>query len=136
MGRYTGPVERLVRATEEVRVGNLESADLPVDSKDEIGILARSFGAMLEELREKAALEQYVASLTMTMGGEAETIAAPGAAGNARTGAEPAVGQLFASRYEIQGILALTHSFNLVGLDHVLLVRFASAAVVCGFPST
>src|SRR5439155_14156906 len=32
--------------------------------------------------------------------------------------------------YEIQGVLALNHSFNRVGLDHVLLVRVASAAVV------
>src|SRR5689334_993568 len=32
--------------------------------------------------------------------------------------------------YEIQGILALEHSFNRVGLDHVLLVRVASTAVV------
>jgi 2-methylcitrate dehydratase len=32
--------------------------------------------------------------------------------------------------YEIQGILALTNSFNRVGLDHVLLVRVASAAVI------
>lgn len=31
--------------------------------------------------------------------------------------------------YEIQGVLALTHSFNRVGLDHVLLVRIASTAV-------
>ncbi len=31
--------------------------------------------------------------------------------------------------YEIQGILALANSFNRVGLDHVLLVRVASAAV-------
>ncbi len=31
--------------------------------------------------------------------------------------------------YEIQGILALDHAFNRVGLDHVLLVRVASAAV-------
>ena len=31
--------------------------------------------------------------------------------------------------YEIQGILALDHSFNRVGLDHVLLVRVASTAV-------
>src|SRR5206468_3666153 len=31
--------------------------------------------------------------------------------------------------YEIQGILALNHSFNRVGLDHVLLVRVASTAV-------
>jgi 2-methylcitrate dehydratase len=31
--------------------------------------------------------------------------------------------------HEIQGILALSHSFNRVGLDHVLLVRVASTAV-------
>lgn len=31
--------------------------------------------------------------------------------------------------YEIQGILALDNSFNRVGLDHVLLVRIATAAV-------
>jgi 2-methylcitrate dehydratase len=32
--------------------------------------------------------------------------------------------------YEIQGVLALNHGFNRVGLDHVLLVRIASTAVV------
>ncbi len=32
--------------------------------------------------------------------------------------------------YEIQGVLALENSFNRVGLDHVLLVRVASCAVV------
>lgn len=31
--------------------------------------------------------------------------------------------------YEVQGVLALNHSFNRVGLDHVLLVRVATAAV-------
>jgi 2-methylcitrate dehydratase len=33
--------------------------------------------------------------------------------------------------HEIQGILALENSFNKVGLDHVLLVKVASTAVVC-----
>lgn len=32
--------------------------------------------------------------------------------------------------YEIQGVIALENSFNRLGLDHVLLVRIASAAVV------
>ena len=32
--------------------------------------------------------------------------------------------------YEIQGVLALNHGFNRVGLDHVLLVRIASTAAV------
>ena len=31
--------------------------------------------------------------------------------------------------YEIQGVLALANAFNRVGIDHVLLVRVASAAV-------
>jgi len=34
--------------------------------------------------------------------------------------------------HEIQGVIALTHSFNRVGLDHVLLVRLASACVSMG----
>jgi len=138
--RITDPVARLVRATEEVRVGNLESADLPIDSRDEIGILARSFGAMLEELREKAALEQYVASLTMTMGSEAETVAAPGVAGNARTGAEPAVGQLFAGRYEIQGVLGrggmgVVYRAHDRDLDDIVAIKTLRGEVLSADPS-
>ena len=34
--------------------------------------------------------------------------------------------------YEIQGVIALQNAFNRVGLDHVLLVRVATAAVVTG----
>ena len=32
--------------------------------------------------------------------------------------------------HEIQGVLALENSFNRVGLDHVLLVRVATTAVI------
>src|SRR5260370_16944369 len=35
--------------------------------------------------------------------------------------------------YEIQGVLALSHSFNRVGLDHVLPVRVASTPVTPKF---
>ncbi len=116
--RITGPLARLLRATEEVRVGNLETPDLPIDSKDEIGILARSFRAMIEELKEKEALEKYLGALTLNLGDEGITLAASGRVGvttdvlvggpNATAGsrsAEPQVGTLFASRYEIQSIL-------------------------------
>jgi eukaryotic-like serine/threonine-protein kinase len=107
--RITVPVDRLVRATEEVRVGNLEEADLPVESTDEIGILARSFNAMIEELKEKAALEEYVRSLNLNVGTEAETLTV----GKVATGAastlskEPQVGHLFAGRYDIQSVLGM-----------------------------
>jgi eukaryotic-like serine/threonine-protein kinase len=108
--RITGPVDRLLRATEQVRVGNLEGMDLPVESKDEIGILARSFNAMLEELKEKAALEEYVHSLSLKVGNDVETvITGRMGAGSSLTGTrgawEPQVGQLFADRYEIQSVL-------------------------------
>jgi 2-methylcitrate dehydratase len=45
----------------------------------------------------------------------------------------PAVGEVLTAMikaYEIQGVLALETAFNRVGLDHVLLVRVASTAVV------
>ncbi|HYX20780.1 MAG TPA: protein kinase, partial [Thermoanaerobaculia bacterium] len=102
--RITGPVERLVAATEQVRVGNLETPELPIDARDEIGILARSFRAMLEELKEKAALEQYVASLNAKMGSEEQTVAMSGVSA-AAAGGEPRVGEVFAGRYDIQGVL-------------------------------
>jgi serine/threonine-protein kinase len=103
--RITGPVDRLVGATEAVRVGNLET-EVPVESNDEIGILARSFRAMLEELKEKAALERYVASLPMSIGGEETLVATrsqPGSTGTAQ--GEPRIGTVFAGRYDIQSIL-------------------------------
>jgi HAMP domain-containing protein len=117
--RITGPLARLLAATEEVRVGNLETPDLPIESKDEIGILARSFRAMLEELKEKEALEKYVGALTMNMGEDLGTvisaararmssdvtIVAPGTSGTGGRSAEPQVGTVFASRYEIQSVL-------------------------------
>jgi len=102
--RITGPVDRLVQATEAVRIGDLDT-EVPVESNDEIGILARSFRAMLEELKEKAALEKYVASLPITLGGEETLLARTLSAGGAGGQNEPQIGTLFAGRYEIQSIL-------------------------------
>lgn len=50
----------------------------------------------------------------------------------AEGGKSPSVGDLLGyliKAYEIQGVLALENSFNGVGLDHVLLVKVASAGV-------
>ena len=51
------------------------------------------------------------------------------AAGEAAPTMKDVLGALIKA-YEIQGVLALENSFNEAGLDHVLLVRVASAAVV------
>ena len=51
--RMTGPIGEMVAATDAVRDGKYD-VPLPVDQKDEVGILARSFRMMIEELNEKA----------------------------------------------------------------------------------
>lgn len=48
---------------------------------------------------------------------------------NGRDGTVGAVLNPIVRAYEIQGVLALANSFNRVGLDHVILVKIASAAV-------
>src|SRR5512139_2994067 len=53
--------------------------------------------------------------------------------GRTGPGAAPTMRDVFTAMikaHEIQGVLALENSFNRVGLDHVLLVRVASTAVV------
>lgn len=50
-------------------------------------------------------------------------------AGGGRSPLMADVLQAMIKAYEIQGVIALENSFNRVGLDHVLLVRVASAAV-------
>jgi signal transduction histidine kinase len=56
-GRYTAPVERVVRAAGAVAAGDL-AVELPVDRRDEIGALAQSFNAMVGRLREERDLRE------------------------------------------------------------------------------
>jgi HAMP domain-containing protein/tRNA A-37 threonylcarbamoyl transferase component Bud32 len=102
----TGPIEVMVEATESVRDGNY-AANLPVEKKDEIGILARSFRRMIGELEEKAELEKQIASLTMAgLGGgqatEAQKTQAIGGSPAETAGGLPQIGELFAGRYSIE----------------------------------
>jgi signal transduction histidine kinase len=57
-GRISGPILALARGADEIRGGNLD-VKIPVESGDEIGVLADSFNRMAERLRETVAkLEQ------------------------------------------------------------------------------
>jgi len=56
-GRYARPIEKVARAAGRVADGDL-SAELPVDRRDEIGALARSFNAMVDKLREERDLRE------------------------------------------------------------------------------
>jgi signal transduction histidine kinase len=56
-GRYTRPIEEVVAAAGQVAAGDLEQ-ELPVERRDEIGDLARSFNYMVARLREDRDLKE------------------------------------------------------------------------------
>jgi serine/threonine-protein kinase len=107
--RMVGPIGRMVAATEKVRDGRYD-VPLPVEQNDEIGILARSFRMMIEELKEKAELEKQIAQLTMgghvPVPGPQKTLSIGGpASGPGGSGPVPRIGTLFAGRYDIESEL-------------------------------
>ncbi len=56
---YVSPVVRLAHAAETVAAGDL-SQELPVEGKDEVGRLTRSFNEMIARLRQNRVLEEAV----------------------------------------------------------------------------
>ena len=114
--RITGPVRTLVSLVERARDGSYVGA-VSVQSRDEIGVLARAFNALLADLREKDQMITFLRDGMTAMRKAIPTAPAPGATGSSAllsevpTVAMPAAGsalahgQVFADRYEILGTL-------------------------------
>jgi len=113
--RVTRPVRTLVSLVESAREGSFSGA-VSVDTKDEIGTLARTFNALLADLRERDQMITFlregmtllkkgagVEALASTTGGEQVTAAIEGV--TATRGVKIEKGSLFAGRYEILGTL-------------------------------
>jgi eukaryotic-like serine/threonine-protein kinase len=101
--RITLPVRELVRATRQVSEGQY-AGRIVGSTDDEIGELASAFGNMVEELREKDRLVEYLK--TGGQGGGGEAALPPTEPGTRPHGAGAlAVGQRFAGRYDIVGML-------------------------------
>lgn len=102
--QIAGPVRRLVVATRQVQEGDYSVA-IAVKSRDEIGILSQAFKALVEDLKEKAALVEYMmqasggASTQRLDSVPTEIRAAGGGGDQLRPGAT------FAGRYEVKEIL-------------------------------
>jgi serine/threonine-protein kinase len=60
--RVTRPIEQLAGIAQAVTAGDY-SVDPSVDRNDEVGILGRSFGKMINSLRDKAELEELYAQM-------------------------------------------------------------------------
>ncbi len=100
--RLADPVRRLALATRQVQDGDY-SVEIDVRSTDEIGILSQAFRSLVEDLKEKAALVDY---MMQASGGAAtqpiQSLARPSLASG---GDMLRPGTVFANRYEVKEIL-------------------------------
>ena len=100
--RITRPVRQLVRAARKVSEGQY-SGRIEASSGDEIGELAGAFGQMVEELREKDRLVEYLKTGGHRGGGAAGQVAT--VVGRGEEPGSLAVGERFAGRYDVQELL-------------------------------
>ena len=100
--QITGPVRQLAVATRKVQEGDY-SVDIGVTSRDEIGILSKAFKGLVEDLKAKDALVEY---MMQTSGGAAtQRIDTVPTAVRAVSGEPLRPGVTFAGRYEVKEIL-------------------------------
>jgi serine/threonine-protein kinase len=101
--QIAGPVRRLAVATRQVQDGEY-SVEIDVQSRDEIGMLAQAFKALVADLKAKAALVEYMMQASGSAATQriATTQMQPGAGGG-RGGIRP--GSTFAGRYDIKETL-------------------------------
>src|SRR5438132_679995 len=100
--QISGPVRRLALATRQVQDGDY-SVNIDVKSKDEIGVLSQAFKSLVEDLKEKAALVDYM----MQASGSAATqpITSMPTAVRPVDGGQLRPGATFAGRYEVKEVL-------------------------------
>src|SRR6059036_449783 len=91
--QIAGPVRRLAVATRQVQDGDY-SVEIAVQSRDEIGILSQAFKSLVEDLKAKAALVEYM--MAASSSAATEQIVTK----QMQTGIRP--GTTFAGRYDIK----------------------------------
>ena len=100
--QIAGPVRRLVLATRKVQDGDF-SVDIAVKSRDEIGILSKAFKSLVEDLKAKAELVEYM--MQTSGGAPTQRFDQVPTAVRAAAGDQLRPGVVFAGRYEVKEIL-------------------------------
>jgi eukaryotic-like serine/threonine-protein kinase len=100
--QIAGPVRRLVLATREVQDGNF-AVNIAVKSRDEIGILSRAFKSLVDDLKAKAELVEYM--MQTSGGAPTQRLDQVPTAIRAAGGDQLRPGAIFAGRYEVKEIL-------------------------------
>jgi len=114
--QITRPVKQLVAVTRQVAEGQY-SGSIEVKTRDEIGVLAAAFQKMLQELKEKQALIEYMSSagaatqaLTQQQRSDVTQRVGPGTATRAMAasgGQMLEAGFVLDNRYEIKNVLGV-----------------------------
>lgn len=105
--RISQPLRTLATGAEAIRDGRLD-VDLPNTGQGEVGVLAEAFAAMVEDLKEKDALEQLLVDMRARSADTGDEIEKTRPAPTATTPADqslPSMGQVFGSRYKIRSEL-------------------------------
>ncbi len=100
--QIAGPVRRLAIATRQVQEGDY-SVEIAVKSRDEIGILSKAFKSLVDDLKAKAALVEYM--MQTSGGAPTQRIETVPTAVRAVGGEQLRPGAVFAGRYEVKEIL-------------------------------
>jgi len=100
--QIAGPVRRLVLATRQVQDGDF-SVDIAVKSRDEIGILSKAFKSLVEDLKAKAELVEYM--MQTSGGAPTQRLDSVPTAVRAAGGEALRPGAVFAGRYEVKEVI-------------------------------
>jgi len=100
------PIKRLAEATRRVRDGDY-SVEVPVGSQDEIGMLSQDFRGLVDDLKDKSDLVDYMMSATGAAATQPIAAVPTAVRAAAVSGDMLAPGSLFASRYEIKEVLGM-----------------------------
>jgi eukaryotic-like serine/threonine-protein kinase len=103
--QVAGPIRRLALATRRVEDGDYD-VTIDVGTSDEIGMLSQAFRSLVADLKEKAALVEYM----MSASGAGATELLPGGATRRSTASSGDLlrpGVIFANRYEVQELLGM-----------------------------
>ena len=100
--QIAGPVRRLVLATRQVQDGDF-SVDIAVKSRDEIGILSKAFKSLVEDLKAKAELVEYM--MQTSGGAPTQRLDSVPTAVRVAAGDQLRPGAVFAGRYDVKEIL-------------------------------
>ena len=99
--RIAGPVRQLALATRRVQDGDYD-VDVRVESRDEIGVLSVAFQNLIADLKEKAALVEYMMQASGVGATQPIALSRPSVASG---GDMLRPGSVFANRYEVKEIL-------------------------------